>query len=228
MDQLKAAFENNTGTSLGEELKRLNMLMQLDWLQGRSRADHFRRYLALLSANGLQQAAFIAGLNVLDTAAGRRQYIIADELLQEWVESVIASTDAEKVLGLAQAQMRKGHSWAVAQLLAEDNASGPSWAGRQFEAKTLRCLALHDIWETICEPSKKTEVARTQAAWASQSLDLNGLRSILDADLEVAERLFNGLAKANNGQKSLRKELVRIEQDLHKGASPPSSKEVIP
>lgn len=228
VDHLRAHFEKNAGTSAGEELKRINMLIQLDWLQGCSPVDHFRQYLAALTANGLQQAAFIGGLNVLDTAVGRRQYTIADELLRQWVRHVMTGMDVRTLLTFAQAQMKKGHSWAVARLL-EDGESSASWAERRFEARALRCIALHDIDETIHEPTKKTtEVARRQAAWASQSLDLHGLSSVFDADLAAAESLFTGLAKPNSEQKSLRNELAKIEQDMRKALNLPTSNEVMP
>jgi hypothetical protein len=215
--------------TLGEKVRRVNMLMQLAWLQHDRLADYFREYLSLLSTNGLDQAALIGGLNTIDTAIRRRDFPKAAELFREWACYGLNQVPVETVLAFAQAQIGKGHPWTIARLLEEGAKSGGAWADRQFDAQAIRCIALHKLVEMMSDPAKsRTQTAGAEAAWASAALGPNDIYALAGGEFATAQRLFEEVAKPNSGQRSLKAMLDRIERDMEKEENSRSPDMVVP
>jgi len=227
---LREHFENRPpDETVGERLRRINMLMQLAWLRGDGIVGHFREYLVLLADNGLHQAAFLGGLNAIDTSIRRKQFSLASELLREWTHHAVDRIEVETLLTYARAQIKKGHTWTVAQLLAEGAKSGKGWTEKLFDVQALRCIALHELRKTICDPTrKKTQTAAAQAVWASASLDPRDLQLLVGEAMTDAQRLFKDLAKPESAQKTLKQMLDTIDEDMRNVQISPSPEAITP
>jgi len=221
LQELHEHFEIHLpGETVGQKLRRKNMLIQVAWLQGGPLTDHFREYLSLLSVNGLHHAGLIGGLNAIDTAIRRKHFSNAAELFREWARHIVDQVPVETVLAFAQDQIGKGHPWTIARLLEDRAKSGKGWVDRQFDAQAIRCIALHKLVEIMSAPGKsRTQTAAAELAWASAALGPNDLHGVLEETIATAQQSFKDLAKPDGAQRSLKMMLDRIERDMEKGQS---------
>ncbi len=218
LKQIRAHFENLhvKGKTLGEQLKHINMLMQLDWIEAHDALkEHFRQYLAILTSNHLSEIVLAGGLHAIDTTIEWGQFPTADELSKEWIETVMGACDAESILRFAQVQIRSRHYWPIARLLGECSKAPQGWRQKRFEARALRCISLWELSEIIKDPSKaKTDCAIAQAGFASWSLGADGLSTAANESLAEAKQLFASLHEPTRMQMAIRRQLDQITQKV--------------
>jgi hypothetical protein len=221
--QLRKYFERSPAEkTAGEELRRLSMLVQLDWLENvAALRQHFREHLGILHANGFGAVAFACGLQEIDLAVRRGQFSTADDLLCDWTDKALGSADVNTLLACCRAQIKRGRFWAIARLLDGALTSRVEWTRKQFDARALRCLALYEFLSATREPSETTETARAQATWASQSLGTAALLSGLRGELAEANRLFDSLVGPDGSQRGLKSQLEDIARRVEEPTSAP-------
>jgi len=220
LKQLRTHFENLDASTktLGERLKRINMLMQLDWIQAHDALkEHFRQYLAVLTSNHLGEIVLAGGLHVINATIEWGQFSTADELLREWIRSATAICDAESILSFAQIQIRRRHYWPAAKLLEECSKPRQDWKQKRFDAQALRCISLWELSEMVKDPSKaKTDRSIAQAGFASWSLGAEGLWAAVRESMAEAKLFFAGLDEPTPRQKALRRQLEQMEAKVRR------------
>ena len=221
LEQLRAHFENldvSTKT-LGERLKRINMLMQLDWIGSHDALkERFRQYLAILTSNKLVEIVLAGGLHAIDMTIEWGQFPTADALLGDWIEAAITACDAESILRFAQIQLRRRHYWAIARLLEECSKPRHDWKQKCFDAQALRCVVLWELSEMVKDPSKaKTNRVIAQAGFASWSLGPDGLLTTAAESLAQAKESFANLDQPSQTQVALRRQLDQIDRRVRQG-----------
>jgi len=79
----------------GEQLKRINMLAEIDLMLGEKEdlAGRFSEYLSILRSNDLNNMVLVGGLSRIDIAMRWNQFDAADRLLQQWLEAVPSVQD---------------------------------------------------------------------------------------------------------------------------------------
>jgi hypothetical protein len=215
LKRLRAHFEASdvSGETLGEQLKRVNMLMCLDWIGGcGTLQEHFKKYLAILTSNDLGKIALAGGLQTIDTAIERGQFPAAAEMLKQWIEAAQQSCDGESLLLFAHTQIRRRRYWTIARLLEECSKPSQSWGRKQFDAQALRCIALQNLCEIVEDPSKATTSRSVaQAGFASWSCGADGLVKAAEQSMAEAKELFDALDKPTLRQKALMGNLERMK-----------------
>lgn len=221
--QLRRHFESirTDGKTVGEKLKRINMLMKLDWIQN-NRAElqrHFKEYLAILVSHDLDEVALFGGLHVIDSTVEWAQFPAADQLLQQWIGTIVAHGSPESILTFGQTYMKRRHYWSIAMLL--DACSKCSyWEQRRFDAQALKCTSLFTLFEMIQDPSTaRTNRAIAQAGWAAWSLGSDNLMRTVDESLTQAKQLFANLDKPTRSQINLKRQLEQIDNKLRQAAN---------
>lgn len=218
LKQLRSHFESLDvhRKTLGEQLKHVNMLMRLDWIQAhRDLKKHFKQYLTMLASNHLGEIALAGGLHVIDTTIEWGQFSMADEMLRQWIETTMRTCDTESILSFAQTQIRRRHCLPVARLLEECSKPRHKWGQKQFDAQALRCMALRDLSEIVKNPSKaKTNRAIEETGFASWSIGVDGLLTAANKSLAETKQLFAGLDKPTLTQKAIMRQLNRIGYKL--------------
>lgn len=219
--QLQTHFEEVpiVGKTAGEQLRRINMLLELDWMLGeRDRLqEHFEQYLAILTANNLNRMVLVGGLHVIDTTIRWRQFAVADHLLQTWVETAIAVNNAEAILNFGQSVIRKSRSWMIAGLIEKSLASSNKWGKKRFNAEALKCMAIHKLYEMLQNPERnKIGIGIAQARLVSSSKTIDELLTTLTESITQAQNTFANLAEPTPKQKALKAQLDKISQKIAK------------
>jgi hypothetical protein len=125
--------------------------------------------------------------------------------------------EAEAILLFARRQLAKSRLWPTAVLLeAFTNKKGCS-ADSRFEAEALRCIALDGLCKLLRsdDVAKKGLIAEVQAAWAA-STGRDGVDRMFAESVDEAERSFASLREPTESQQALKKQLVKIEQEMSK------------
>ncbi|MFX0200718.1 MAG: hypothetical protein ACFFCW_31750 [Candidatus Hodarchaeota archaeon] len=216
LKQLRTHFENYPviGKTVGEKLKRINMLLELDWIQSDPALQkHFKQYIDILTENDLNHMILVGGLHIIDTTIKWGQFPAADKLLQEWIDNVISACNAETILGFGQIQIRKRNYWTIATLFGECSKPYLNWDQKLFDAHALRFISLYELYEIIKDPSKaKINRAITQAGWASWSTGTDNLLKMMNESIAEAQKAFANLDSPTSRQKALKKQLDKISQ----------------
>jgi hypothetical protein len=212
--------------ALGEELRRVNMLLQVHWMTGdrAGLAETFQNYLDLLKARDLKRMILEGGYNVVQTTMLWGHFPAADALAAKWVREVMATNDPDSVLDFAGTMHQKGQSWVLIKLmddLMERYADAPSLC---FEGQAARCLSFQKLSEQMREPEKlKRERDIMHIGWVSHSMSNQGLLSAFQSSLANTKELFERLPSPTEAQKILMTRLEEIGQvqSGEKKAEPP-------
>jgi len=217
LKQLQAHFENGGAVSgtTGEQLRRLNMLLQLDWMladTGRL-ADHYDQYLKLLESHDMDQMVLVGGQRVIETTVLWGYLATADALLSKWVKHAVSVCDDASVCQFAFDELRRGDFWSVANLmktLVERRQSGSSLS---CEAHALRCIALWRLYQCLAQPEKlKREFDVMQTGWVSRSTNVDALLSAFEESLMIARRSFTLISQPTPIEKVLMAELDKLNE----------------
>jgi hypothetical protein len=226
IEQLRDRFEKAVtaaGISTGEKLKYLNISMNLNVILGdRSGLErHYKNYLSTLTENRLRWMTLVGGYGVIETSMFAERHALGKRLLSLWVDSVLDMHEAEAILLFARRQLAKSRLWPTAVLLealleAFTNKKGCS-ADSRFEAEALRCIALDGLCKLLRsdDVAKKGLIAEVQAAWAA-STGRDGVDRMFAESVDEAERSFASLREPTESQQALKKQLVKIEQEMSK------------
>jgi hypothetical protein len=215
--QLRTHFEkvSTVDKTAGEQLRRINMLLQIDWMLGDSEQlkKHFQQYLDILIANGLDRMVLVGGQYAIETTIRWRHFAAADDLLEKWVDKAIAANDEEAILDFGESVIMKNHFWTVTRLLEKSLSSSKRWGQKRFNAELLRCMALHRLYEMLQNPDKvKKGLAMAQANWVSSSTSIDKLHGTLNESIADAQKTFANLTEPTSRQKALKAQLDQISQ----------------
>ncbi len=218
LKDLRCQFEGSAtyDKSVGEKLKRINMMMEIDLMLGDH--DHllraFGRYLETLRSSGLLEFLPTGGLARIDTAVRWRQFEAADRLLDQWRVAVVATQSPESILTFAGLQARKGHCWAAAELLKE-SLSSQDWAQERSAGQVLLCTALHTIRESLAKgDSTKEAQSSVETEWVGHSLGVQGATKAIRESIREARRSFGGLKAPTKEQEAMERQVASIEKGL--------------
>lgn len=208
--------------SVGEELKRINMLFQVDWMLGDSErlVTDFAQYLKVLQAQGLNHMVLEGGRYVIETTIRWGQLRVADRLLASWPASAVASCDAEEVLRFARLQIARRRFWTTAKLLERRLATSENSAATRFDAHSMCCVAFCQLREQLLKPEVlKLDTDVMQVGWVSRSMDAEALGAAARTSLAAAERSYRELDEPTDAQRAVCEGLVTVQQRLSEAES---------
>jgi hypothetical protein len=203
--------------TIGEKLKRVNMLLQADWMldDPDGLAGDFQEYTRLLRSNGLGRMVLFGGENVIETTSRWAQSDTADKLLPVWLNAAISENDMAAILDFASARLAKGSLWTTAKL-AEKALERPAIpADQRFVGQALRAVALSKLCEMVEKPDYiKTESGIAQAQWALWGRSEPSLREELRASTAGAQKSFGAIERPGRQDQALKQKLDTIERNL--------------
>jgi len=215
LKQLRAHFEEKSaaGMTIGEQLRHVNILLQLDWMLGYmpQLERDFREYLSLLDSNDLGRMVLVGGQNAVEMTSRWGQFDTADKLLEIWLDVAVSHNDVEAVLNFAADSIRKKDLWTTAGLMDKAMEKYQLSDAQRFIAQAIRCLCLERLCEMLDNPDRiKNELDATQAGWVSYQRSAESLRTSARQGIVEAKQLFTNLAEPNREQKVLRAQLEKV------------------
>ena len=215
LERLGAHFEDKSvaGMTAGEQLRRVNILLQLDWMLGHmpQLERDFREYLSLLVSSDLGRMVLVGGQNAIEMTSRLGQLDTADKLLEIWLDVAVSQNDVKSILDFAADSIRKKDLWTTAGLMDKVIETPRLSEAQRFVAQAVRCLCLARLCEMLDNPDRiKTELDIAQAGWVSYQRSPESLRTSARQDIVEAKRLFDGLAEPTRQQKVLRAQLEKV------------------
>jgi hypothetical protein len=164
--KLIGLYTSNTGRdeSIGEKLKRINILMELTRMIGdsKSQMNHYRRYLECLRDNHLDETLLVGGQTAIDTLMIWRRSNEAKALIDIWTEYA-CKVDADKVLEFVEREFRK-RNFVTALKLLDAYASNETTTERERTLlDDLRSQAKREI-DVLVTASKSGDLDEVSAA----------------------------------------------------------------
>ncbi len=217
--RLRADFSGRSpmGASAGQQLKRINALLQLDWrLDDPNQLEKdFRDYLSLLSANDLPRMVLFGGQNAIEVTVRWHQFGAADTLLRVWLDFATAFNDVASLLDFASAGLARGRYWTVAELADRVLTVAPLSPSQRFVAQAIRCIALARLRETKERAdSSATDLATTQKRWAMAHWSDHILWVQINEGMDAAQRAFAPLDRPTQAERGLKRQLDTIRRNL--------------
>jgi len=204
-------------TTTGEQLKRVNMLLQVDWMLDDPNGldEDFREYTRLLRSNGLGRMVLFGGENLIETTIRWGQPDTADKLLPVWLDAAVSENDMASILDFASARLAKGKLWTTAKLLEKAMQHLTVSADQQFAGEALRCTALSRIDKMIQNPDDiKSEVDIAQARWVLRGTTEASLREEFRASATAAQKSFAAIDRPTRRHRTLKTQLDAMMHDL--------------
>jgi len=215
LEQLNSHFEVKTTSdmTIGQQLRRVNILLQLDWMLGNMSKleSDFREYLSLLVSNDLGRMILVGGQNTIEMTSRWGQFDTADKLLEFWLDVAVSQNDVETALNFAADSIRKKDLWTTARLM--DKVMETHWLSeaQRFIAQAIRCLCLERLYVLLDNPDRiKNELDAAQAGWVSYQTNAESLRISANQGIIEAKGLFTSLDEPTREQKVLRAKLEKI------------------
>lgn len=218
LEQLRTHFTEKSvaGMTAGEQLRRVNVLLQLDWMLGHTaRLERdFQQYVSLLAANDLGRMVFVGGQHAIEMTIRWGQVAVADRLLEAWLDTAMSRNDVESALDFAGVSIRRGRFWTIVKLMDKVLETPQLSPSQRFVAQALRCAGLARVYEMVEDPDHiKTELGIAQAWWVSSQMSTESLRRDLRQGMCEAKQLFAGLDQPTRQHKVLRAQLEKVQLD---------------
>lgn len=223
MRRLRRHFETTAsavGGNPGEELRRLNVLMELNRLLGDlTELDRqYEAYLQTLAKYRLLDMMLVGGSGVIETSMLWGRPKEADVLLRRWLESVAPVIDAKAVKHFAAEGLIRGQLWPTIQLIDRCRATALSRPRDRFEGLALRCVALNKLCELMREKELPKDIAaRTQTEWVKSSIGTDRVESLLASGVAELRHLQKQLIGLSSEQEALVRQLDAIAVPTEKG-----------
>jgi len=219
LERLRRHFAEQpaASTTTGEQLKRVNMLLQVDWMLDDPNGlnGDFREYTRLLRSNGVGRMVLFGGENLIETTIRWGQPDTADRLLPVWLDAAVAENDMASILDFASARLAKGSLWTTAKLLEKALGHFTACGEERFVGETLRCIALSRMDAMVRNPdSIKGELAFAQARWVLWGTKEERLHEELKASVTAAQKAFATIDRPTRRHRTLKTQLDAIADDL--------------
>jgi len=204
--------------TVGEQLKQVNLLMQLDWMQedmAKLETD-FRKYLSLLSTNGLDRMILFGGQNVIEITIRWAQFRAAERLLPLWLDAALLRNDPNAILDFASANLATSRFWTTAKLM-EKTMSKPTLSVEQrFLAQAYHAITLSGISRMASDPDHmvRRELDIAQVRWSLIGSDEGRLLAQARTSLDAARRAYASVTEPSQECRTLRKELDTIGRSV--------------
>jgi hypothetical protein len=225
LQELQGYFKaaNAPDSAPGEQLRRVNMLLQLDWMLGDTTqlARDFEEYLRMLESWGLKQMVLAGGRHIIETTVLWGYFAAADVLLSKWVDRSVTVCDKDSLLHFAYDESRTGRLWTVVKLMDRIIKQGGNSGEIQFEAHALRCICLQWLYAQMREPeSLKRDVDVAQIGWVARSMAMESLLSAFKDALTKAKQSFERVSSPTERQKILMRRLEGLGERQPSGNQP--------
>lgn len=210
--------------SLGERLKRVNTLIQLDWMLGDAAhlRDDFHRYTSLLAENALNRMILFGGQNIIETTVRWEQFDAGDRLLSLWLDAAVSPNDPNSLLDFASANLVRRQFWTTATLMERTLSDVAMSASRRFIARAYRTLALAALYGIVNEPDHnvRTKPDIAQARWVLIHHREESLLAECKTSLDAALEAWAGIAQPTREHRKLRSQLASMENSISASRSP--------
>lgn len=218
MEQLRAHFakKSTAGLTAGEQLRHVNVLLQLDWMLGHATEleRNFRQYMSLLSQNKLDRMTLFGGEHAIELTFRWRQVKTANKLLEIWLDAAMLQNDVESVLNFATDSIRKKRFWTTVKLMDKVLDKSHLSPSQCFVAQSLRCISLAEVYEMVKSPGYiKTEFGIAQAWWVASQTSIESIQKDLRQGISEAKKLFSVLDKPTRQHNALRAQLDKLKLD---------------
>ena len=217
------AATSPAGMTPGAQLKRVNLLLQLDWMLGETDQleTDFEKYLAGLRADNLNRMVLLGGQHVIETTIRWGYIPIADKLLARWLDAAVACNGVPALLDFTEASLKRRRFYTPVKLLDAILPKRELSPSQRFLAHGFRCLALARISEMLTKPDYiETELGVAQARWAFASTDAESVRHRYLQDLSQARELYDDLERPTRQQKILKARLDKAQTQARNPENP--------
>jgi len=205
---------------LGEKLRRLNVLMDLNFMIGNEGEveRNYEGYMAALVEHHLPDMLLEGGYGVVEWAMVWGRFQDANRLMGLWLNSASREIDGESALRFAAAEIKKRDFWTCFEFLKHLPDDACSTAGSRFERAAMMCVSLHSLQELLRKrASLESGFPKMQVELASTTTSDEQLGKLSARCLSDAEQKLEATADLSELQKGLRKQLRDIEEAAKRG-----------
>lgn len=194
---LLAHFERSCSpASLGERLRRLNVLMELSRLSCESQklGAFYRQYLAELSDGGLSQAMLNGGYSVIEVSLAWGRFDEADKLLSVWLGSCLDRVPLNSCIDFARNEVLSGTYWGPFRLLetlADACAERPDVS---FRRAAICALAVNGLRARRLNRNEQDARSCAELNWTQSKLKPEDLDRLVGINTEAAWRALASLS----------------------------------
>jgi len=219
IEQLWSRFDKaaTTADNIGEKLKCLNVLIQLDSILGdhNELERHYKSYLSTLADNKLDWMTLVGGYGVIEKLMYAERHAVAKILLNVWIHTLLDMHENDEILLFARQQLAKKRLWTTAVLLELFSNKEHYNIEARFEAQVLRCAALAELNKLprADDIAKKGRIAEVQSDWITP-IGKKNLDKMLAESTNRAKNFFASVADPTESQKVLNTQLTKIEQEI--------------
>ena len=175
-------------TFIGEDLRRLNIVMELDRLiaDEPDLKNAFELYLRTLATNKLDNLVLIGGCNAIDTSILWGRVNEANILLVEWLEISSQCNDPPSVHEFSSMAYLNGNHWAIVKLLQRFLQRKDLSEEETFEFNAMQYMALRRI-KALSDKKEmlRDEVAKAELNWVASYC---GMDSVEKAALSIKSK----------------------------------------
>jgi hypothetical protein len=192
MADLQSGFQKALADchTLGDQLKHLNILMELSRMLGNTSElkRYYKTYLSVLSTNQLHRMVRVGGYNAIEIAMLWGRYREADDLLHEWVEVLSPTFDTpESLLYFANDELRRGHLWTTPNLIDRYLGDHSALSSARLELEIVKCEALYRLDCLLRDRNDESpEPLKAQAKWIASTIGPEHLERMLCEHVEEA------------------------------------------
>jgi hypothetical protein len=219
MRQIQKHFEDLTVKDFaGDQLRRINMLLQIDWILGdrENLPKHYQQYLNILKTNKMEQMLLYAGQQVIETTYRWNYYPSAYELLKQWLDVTLSLNNPDLILNFAKNAIEKDRFWETSKLLDKSLDSHKVPVQKQIYAEYLRCAALYGLYQMLQSPDKIPDGRKKeQANWVLSKTSKEELLKTLNKDIGIAQKAFSSIENPDDEVKALKKQIDEMSKKLN-------------
>ncbi len=209
--------ETTVGAFAGDELRRINMLLQLDWILGDNKQlpIHYQKYLTILKENKFEQMLLEGGQNAIETTFRWNYFNSADKLLNLWIKDVLSLQNQDSILRFAQNKIKNQRFWETVNLLEKSLESPQTWGHKQIYAEFLHSSALYGLYEMILTQDKITSNSKKrQINWVLTKTNMDDLLKTLKQSITNAQTTISKLENPDKNIQDLKIQLDEISQKI--------------
>jgi len=206
-----------SSNSLGEELKRIDMLIELNRIVGDESwiARLYDPYLSTLATHGLTNMIFDVGYSLIQEAVEQDRYEEADNLLNRWIEFLVLNVDIEPVIKFVVRDVSHGNLWSSYKLLDRFKEEKCPSSELRFARVALQSVILDALVPQLRSKERpKANLASSQLDWTAHEITSDQLEKLLDERMSEAFALLEKNQDLSPFGKSLKSRLDVINKHL--------------
>lgn len=204
LELLRAHFNSDPANrnALGEELRRLHALVEVDrLLEDRAGlSEAYISYLRSLAQTDVPAMPVIAGHAVVESSVFRNRVEEANMLMEVWLRNAASNGSVQTLAQFAKGELERGDCWSVACLLGAALDVRRLATGDRFAFEAQRLTALRRSRDLLAVHHGTNRMSGLQALWIRGTVTSTHLDDLILSAEKSTAASFSALGKPTPAQ----------------------------